>query len=241
MENRETYGQVVSLPPRSADVATAQPLVQGPCALTDVHPLGLADPAGMGFVLAQLPQDAGPVLWVQDHASRRENGRPYMPGMRGFGLRVPVLQVRVSHPRDVLWAMEEGAGCGGLSAIVGEVHGAPQVLDFTATKRLALRGEKSGVPIYLIRSGDGGVLSAARERWRVSSLPSDAHPHDPRAPGALRWQAELFRARNRAPGRWQASYDADRPSAADRLHLVSEADVGALDAGHPRSAELARG
>ena len=241
MENRETYGRVKALSRRVTSSGKTAGLASGPQVLTDVHPEGLADPAGMGFVLAQLPQDGGPVLWVQDHASARENGRPYMAGMRAFGLRVPVLQVRVSHPRDVLWAMEEGATCGGLSAIVGEIHGAPQVLDFTATKRLALRGEASGVPVYLIRSGDSGVLSAARERWRVSSQPSGPHPYDPRAPGAIRWQADLFRARGRAPGRWQASYDADGTNAADRLHLVSEADVGTLDEGDTRSAQLANG
>lgn len=163
-----------------------------------------------------------------------------MPGVRAFGLAVPVLQVRVSHPRDVLWAMEEGAVCGGLSAIVGEVHGAPKVLDFTATKRLALRGAASGVPIYLIRSGDAGVLSAARARWRLGARPSAAHPHDLRAPGLPRWQADLFRARGRAPGRWLASYDPFAARGADRFNLVPEADVGALDAGEPRGAEPAQ-
>ena len=48
--------------------------------------------------------------------------------------------------------MEQGAGCAGLSAVVGEIHGAPAVLDFTATKRLALRAEASGVPVWPIRS-----------------------------------------------------------------------------------------
>ena len=243
MENRETYGRVVTLPkhtaPSGSGVASA--LLVSPQVLTDIHPVGLGDPAGMGFILAQLTQNGAPVLWVHDHASRRENGRPYMPGIRAFGVRAPVLQVRVSHPRDVLWALEEGASCGGLSAIVGEIHGAPQVLDFTATKRLALRGEASGVPIYLIRSGDGGVLSAARERWRVSSRPSAAHRHDPHAPGGIRWQAELFRARGRAPGRWLASYEAGRASLTDRLDLVSATDVGTLDAGNTRSEKPARG
>ena len=120
-----------------------------------------------------------------------------------MGIKAPVLRVEVSHPRDVLWAMEEGAACAGLSAVVGEIHGAPEVLSFTATKRLALRSEASGVPLWLIRSGDHGALSAARERWRVSSLPSDMHPWNSAAPGQPVWEAELFRARgrHRASGR----------------------------------------
>lgn len=100
--------------------------------------------------------------------SQRENGRPYGPALTGFGFRGQLLRVEVSHPRDVLWAMEEGAACGGLGAIVGEIHGAPEVLSFTATKRLSLRAEASKTPIWLLRSGDPGTLSAARERWRVS-------------------------------------------------------------------------
>ena len=140
----------------------------------------------------------------------------------------------VNHPRDVLWTMEEGAACAGLSAVIGEVHGGPEVLDFTATKRLSLRAEASNVPLYLIRSGDPGGLSAARMRWRISSLPSQAHPYDAQAPGAARWDLELFRARGHAPGRWVAAHDPDKsqsPRAADRLRLVPYADDGAVAPG----------
>jgi protein ImuA len=168
--------------------------------------------------------------------SMRENGRIYSPGTQAFGLIQPILHVSVSHPRDVLWAMEEGATCAGLSAVVGEIHGGPAVLDFTATKRLALRSETSGVPVWLLRSGDPGGLSAARERWRIGSLPSDAHPHDPQAPGAPRWDADLFRARGRPPGQWVAAYERK-----DGLHLVSRPRDGTVAAGEPPSQDVAGG
>ncbi|WP_246040488.1 ImuA family protein [Roseovarius arcticus] len=168
---------------------------------------------------------------MQDHASRRENGYLYTPSLTAFGITHPILQVHVSQARDVLWAMEEGAACAGLSAVVGEIYGAPAVLDFTATKRLAMRAEASGVPLFLLRSGDPGVLSAARARWRVSSLPSKLHPHDNRSPGAPKWDVDLFRTRGRTPGRWVAQYDPGIARAADRLSLVSRVDAGTLDAG----------
>ncbi len=231
MANDSTYGQILRLPkrvrsrPQDADVLTSRHT------LTDVFPLGPADPAATGFVSAMISDGVGPILWVQDFNSRRENGCLYTPGLHGFGVTQDILQVTVSAARDVLWAMEEGASCGSLSAVVGEIHGGPAVLDFTATKRLAMRADTSGVPLYLIRSGDAGGLSAARMRWRLGSLPSTAHPHDSLAAGALRWDADLYRARNTATGRWVAQYDPRATTATDRLRLVSRVPDRTLAAG----------
>lgn len=189
------------------------------------------DPAALAFALAALPQGTRPVLWVQDRAARREGGRLYGPSADARGRTF--LRVEAGHPRDALWAMEEGASCAGLSAVVGEIHGAPAALDLTATRRLALRAEASGVPVWLIRSGPPG-LSAARERWRVGSLPSAADPFDPQAPGAPLWEAELFRARGRAPGRWVAArdgaHDGARDGASGRLDLAPLVGDGPLAA-----------
>jgi len=164
------------------------------------------------------------VLWVQDRASRLENGRVYGPALKG----VTLLRVEVSHARDVLWAMEEGAACAGLAAVVGEVHGAPPVLDFTATKRLAMRAEATGLPVWLIRSGAVEGLSAARARWRVGSLPSDLHAYNPAAPGAPVWEAELFRARGRAPGTWAVRNEGRE----NRLRFLPRSGDGPLAQDH---------
>jgi len=234
MTTDSTYGQVLTLPRRRPSTLPEPGVLAAHAPLTDVFPGAFATAPASAFVLSLLPRGKGPVLWVQDFLSRRENGAPYTPSLRGFGLEQPVLLVTVSHPRDVLWTMEEGAACAGLSAVIGEVHGGPEVLDFTATKRLSLRAETSNVPLYLIRSGDPGGLSAARMRWRISSLPSQAHPYDAQAPGAARWDLELFRARGHAPGRWVAAHDPDKgqsPRAADRLRLVPRADDGAVAPG----------
>ncbi|MFG6506165.1 MULTISPECIES: ImuA family protein [Sulfitobacter] len=234
MTTDSTYGQVLTLPRRRPSTPPEPGVLATHAPLTDVFPGAFASASASGFVLSLLPRGKGPVLWVQDFLSRRENGAPYTPSLAAFGLEQPVLLVTASHPRDVLWAMEEGAACAGLSAVVGEVHGGPEVLDFTVTKRLSLRAEASGVPLYLIRSGDPGGLSAARMRWRIASLPAQAHPDDPQAPGAARWDLELFRARGHAPGRWVADYEPDKrhsPRAADRLRLVPRSDDGALAPG----------
>jgi protein ImuA len=233
-------GQVVSL--------SAKGLIQdvphpngGDAILRDVLSGGPFDAAVTGFVAACLPESEAPILWVSDRMSRRENGRLYGPGLREMGVKAPVLRVEVSNPRDVLWAMEEGAGCAGLSAVVGEIHGAPEVLSFTATKRLALRAEASNVPIWLIRSGDHGALSAARERWRVSSLPSDIHPWNAAAPGKPVWEADLFRARGRAPGVWEVRHDASAKRPEDRFRLVPRSGDGQVAQDRSYAADAAGG
>ena len=172
--------------------------------LAEVFAETATDGAVAGFVCAHLHGATKPVLWVQDRVSRKEAGRPYLAGLPK-GLEV--IHVDANRPRDVLWAMEEGLRCTGLSAVLGEIWGDPAVLDFTATKRLALRAEARGLPAFLIRRAGEANLSAARLRWRISSLPSQTNPYDSRAPGLPLWRADLFRARWRAPGKWVARYD----------------------------------
>ena len=157
------------------------------------------DAAATGFILAQLTTADKPILWVQDRLSRREAGKPYLAGLPA---PLKVISVIVSKPADVLWSMEEGLRCTGLSAVLGEIWGDPVCLDFTASKRLALRSEARGLPAWLIRHAATPNLSAARMRWRLSSLPSETTRYDMRSPGHPLWKTELFRARWRPPGEW---------------------------------------
>lgn len=237
MQSDSSLGQVVRLGAKQGvsdvpDMGTPQAV------LKDALSARPFDAAVTAFVLACLPRSRAPVLWVQDRASRLENGRVYGPALEG----VTLLRVEVSHARDVLWAMEEGAACAGLSAVVGEVHGAPPVLDFTATKRLGMRAEASGVPVWLIRSGTVEGLSAARERWRIGSLPSLEHPYNAAAPGTPVWEAELFRARGRSPGTWVVQYERGPKGAgagADRFRFLSRSGDGPLAPDHPCPAHAA--
>lgn len=181
------------------------------------------DGAVAGFVLASLPRGPQPVLWVQDRLSRKESG---FPALAGIGPARPLITLSLSRAADVLWAMEEGLRCRALGAVIGEIWGDPAALDFTATKRLALRAEAAGVACWLIRRAAHPNLSAARDRWRIGALPSVPHPQDAQAPGAPRWSLELFRSRDARPGQWVASHD----RAADRVDLVAATGDGTL---HP--------
>lgn len=164
----------------------------------------VVDGAMTGFALGHLPASPKPLLWVQDRLTRREAGRPCIAGLpKGVDLIV----VDVSKAADVLWTMEEGLRCNDLCGVLGEIWGDPPALDFTATKRLAIRAEANKLPAWLLRRVAHPNLSAARERWHINSLPSLATPHDTSAPGQAQWQTELFRARWRTPGHWVAQHD----------------------------------
>lgn len=182
------------------------------------------DGAGTGLVLAQIDAvlaagsgGAGPILWVQDALAAREGGVPCQRGIREFGLKMPILRIAARSAAEALWAMEEGLECTALSAVVGEVWGNPKALDFTATKRLALRSCRSGVPVWLMRPDGVADLSVAPDRWRVGPVPSSDNLWDARAPGQARWSADLFRTRRGAPARWVARHD----PAAHRVDMVA--------------------
>jgi len=163
-----------------------------------------------GFLLAQL-ETSKPMLWVQDRMAILESGRIHPPGLPSGDL----IHVEARDARDALWAMEEGVRCAALSAVIGEIWGDPKVLDFTATRRLAVASERSGVGCWLVRLGGTANLSGARMRWRIGSAPSLINPLDVRAPGSPAWDAELFRARGMPPGRWSITHEAGL------LHLAS--------------------
>lgn len=219
-------------PPASSRPTGGQP-ARMPACLSEVFAADPADAAAAGFVLARLGKVAGPILWVQDRLSRIEAGRPYLPGLAP-GLTL--LRVDVGRPSDVLAAMEDGLRCKALGAVIGEIWGSPAAVGFTASKRLALRSEAARLPCWLIRRACAPDLSAARERWRVATLPSAPHPDDPAAPGAPRWRAELFRSRFAPPGEWLA----EQGPAEDRLDLSADPDgkprAGSGDGGRHRAA-----
>jgi protein ImuA len=170
------------------------------------------DDGAIGFLLAQVERGK-PLLWVQERMAILEAGRIYPPG-----LPFPdIIHVEARDAQSALWAMEEGLRCAALGAVIGELWGDPRALDFTATRRLAVAAERSGVAAWLVRFGATPNLSGARMRWRIMSAPSLANALDPRAPGTAVWDAELFRARGFAPGRWTVAHDGQ----ADRFHLVA--------------------
>ena len=168
------------------------------------------------FVAGVLAQRKGAVLWVQELPDA------YPPALAAAGLppeRVIYLQAG-SH---VLAAMEEGLRARSLAGVVGETTAR---VTLTASRRLQLAAEASGVPAFILRRSrtfDDPRLSepsAAATRWRVAPLPSPAAiPHAPAVPGLARavWRLDLIRCR----GGEAASWIVEASDAQGRLRLVS--------------------
>ena len=174
------------------------------------------------------------MLWVLEQRDI------YPPALAEVGLTPNrVVYVHARKPRTVLLVMEEGLRHRGLACVVGEFSGA---LSLTASRRLQLAAERSGVTAFLLRRSrrfDDPVLrepSAAVTRWRVGTVQS-APPvlHAPETPGlgpAL-WRLELIRCRGGeahswiveafdATGRCRLVADlADRPAAPEPRRAVA--------------------
>lgn len=183
------------------------------------------DAAALGFVSALLARLAarapGAVLWCRRRGASYESGDIYAPGLAAFGLDPSrLILLGAKQGRDVLWAMREGLSCPRLLAVVGEVEEA--AVGLTASRRLQLAAEKSGVGCFLLRrvppeDGQSNITpgtaeepSAALSRWRVRAAPSGPVPGLEAAwdaqrwlgPGRLRWHAELRRCRAAASREW---------------------------------------
>ncbi len=201
--------------------------------LSELFAASPRDGGATGFLLAQLG-GAAPLLWVQERMAILEGGRVYPPGLGGE-IAAGLIHVEASDARAALWAMEEGLRCSALGGVVGEIWGDPRALDFTATRRLAVAAERSGVLAWLVRLGGSANLSGARMRWRVASAPSLANELDARAPGEAVWNAELFRARGAVPGRWPGCRSAGRDPA-DLQRVVAVSADRTVDQGERRRA-----
>ena len=131
-----------------------------------------------------------------------ESGRVHPPGLATQDL----IHVEARDARDALWAMEEGLRCAGLSAVIGELWGDPAALDFTATRRLAVAAERSGMPCWLVRLGGHANLSGARMRWRIGKRAEPRQSARPAgAPGCRHGTPSCSGRAGHPPGRWSTS------------------------------------
>lgn len=167
--------------------------------------------AGFGVALTTILTTTGSrVIWLRmQHGTRRTgvvqaNGWAELGGMPGLGF-IGV----VDNALSLLRAAVDALRCAALGAVVVEGWGAMRELDLTASRRLALAAEKSGVPLLLLRADATPVPSAAQTRWQVAAAPSRALPGN--APGLPTFDVTLLRQRSGLCGlSWRLEWDRDQ-------------------------------
>jgi protein ImuA len=156
----------------------------------------LADDASATIFLAGiLARVEGPVFWCLRWRDL------FTPALHLAGLHANrVIHVEAGSDANVLLAMEECLRNPGLAGVVGELT----KYSTTASKRLQLAAEGSGVPAFVFRraSKHDQALegTAAVTRWRVTAAPSE----DLGIPslGRPRWLVALERSRGGNPHSW---------------------------------------
>ncbi len=176
-----------------ASVPPQFPLKLGKVGVHEVCETDFGDSGALtGFVLAAADIRQGAVVWVTQYERMREHGALMGQGQAFLRRDIrPVLTVCAGRRTDALWAIEEAIASCAVSLVIAEISG----IDFTASRRLQLASERSGVPVILILPYSTEGASAATTRWRVRPMPSAPNRYDARAPGAARWYAQVERSR----------------------------------------------
>ncbi len=174
--------------------------------------------AAAGFAVALALRSAGPggrILWVRHETGGIEMGGLYAPGLGELGASAEsFILVSVKDVAAALRAADEGMHCAALAAVIIEVWGERKVLGLTASRRLALAAQKSGVSGLFIRAAADPAPSAALTRWAVRAAASA--PLAANAPGSPAFAIELLRHRaGLSGGPWRVEWNRDQRSFRD--------------------------
>ena len=173
-------------------------------------------PAGFGALTAfgaALAGRLGQTLWC----GRFGGLDVYGPGLAQVGLHPSrLILAAASSDADILACMEEGLRHPVLACVIGEVG----KISLTASRRLQLAAEKSGVTALVLRTPSRNAATeteplTAAGRWKITVLPSA--PHEIPEAGRARWQLELLQSRSGATGQWIV----EAPDAQGHLRLSS--------------------
>jgi protein ImuA len=202
-------------------IATGHPALDaalgGGLARGRVHEMfaGEADDAASaaGFAAMLALKTAGrraPIFWLRADEAERRGGGLHAPGLAELGGDPDTLVLgQAPDIKTLLKAAADAARCAGLGALVVECWGKCPALDLTASRRLALAAEQSGVTLLMLRLEAEPVPSAVDTRWAVSAAPSQAL--EANAPGPPQFEIELLRWRAGPSGmRWRLEWDRDQ-------------------------------
>lgn len=204
----------------ASGIASLDTALSGGFAYGCVHELYAAEvedaAAVAGFAMATVTgMTHQPVLWLRQRRALSSGGSAGVLQASGWG----ELGGRPGHAilgvlpdaMALLRTAVDALRCPALGAVVIEGWGRMRELDLTASRRLALAAEKSGVPLLLLRIDARPGPSAAQTRWQVAAAPSRALPGH--APGAPSFDIALLRQKAGPCGLdWRLEWDRDQRS-----------------------------
>lgn len=163
------------------------------------------------FALRACPDDA-PFFWIRQESAAQRGGHLYPPGLADLGADPDrILFVTTGDETATLRAAADILRSSGVGVALIEPLGKAAALNLTASRRLALAAEKSGVTAILLRGAIAPTPSAAYSRWQVRAAPSTPLAAD--APGHPVFEIDLLRHRSGPSGlAWRVEWDRDRLS-----------------------------
>ncbi len=206
-------------------------------ALHELHAANKEDrtsAAAMALLLAQRCRDERPILWISESGEARRQGRLYPPGLAELGID-PDSIIHVDAPDSIaaLRAAANGVRSSTMGAVIIELAGKkPKGLDLTATRRLSLSAQKSGVLSLCLRSGsdpENPLPTAAFSRWQVAAAPSIAL--EANAPGHSAFDISLLRHRSGLYGlSARLEWNRDQQVFREQQSEQNAPDIGAVPA-----------
>jgi protein ImuA len=198
-------------------VASLDAALAGGVAYGRIHEIYAAEAgdasAAAGLAVAMttgMTQGQRSVMWLRSHRAATQGGFVQASGWGDLG-GAPGngLLGLVPDTMALLRTAVDALRCASLGAVIVEGWGAMRELDLTASRRLALAAERSGVPLFVLRFDATPVPSAAQTRWQVAAMPSHELPG--RAPGMPAFDITLLRQRSGPCGLdWRLEWDRDQ-------------------------------
>lgn len=162
------------------------------------------------MVALRMGRPDGAIVWLRQQDIEVREGQLHAPGLIEIGLNPSrILLGVIPDALGLLRAAAEVVRCPQVGVAVIELWRMPRVLDLTASRRLAVACEVSGVTALMLRVEAEPAPSAALTRWQVGSAASA--PLEANAPGHPVLEISLLRQRGRPAGaRWQVEWNRDR-------------------------------
>ncbi len=214
VERQRAVATPVLVPTGHADIdaATGGGVMRG--RLHEIFAASVEDSGSAGGFAAmlgvRLASPGSTIFWLRESAAETRGGCLHAPGLAELGL---------DPGRVVLGVMDDALGllrvaaevvrCPDVDVAVIELWRMPRALDLTASRRLAVAAEGSGVTALMLRADAEPMPSAAHSRWSVAAAP--AVPLEAQAPGYPTLAVNLLRQRGGSADRgWQVEWDRDQ-------------------------------